>query len=55
MSFCEYCGNPKHNKEKGVCKDLGCYWYSHWKVDKSNPESVAKEEEIISDIKEMNW
>lgn len=55
MSFCEYCGNSKRDKKQGICNDRACYWFSHWKVDKSNPEAIAKEEDIKSDIKEMNW
>lgn len=55
MTFCDYCGNEKHNKSHNVCKDMDCYWFSHWKVDKNNPESVEKESYIRGEINDMNW
>ena len=53
--YCDLCGNPKRDKEAETCTERNCYWYSHWKVDKSNPESVKRESEIKADIRDADW
>lgn len=54
-NFCDYCGNEKHDKSHNICRDMDCYWFSHWKVDKNNPEAVEKESYIRGEINDMNW
>lgn len=53
--YCDLCGNPKRDKKTEICKEIDCYWYSHWEVDKSNPESVKRESEIKADIRDAHW
>lgn len=55
MTFCDYCGNEKRDKSHNVCRDMDCYWFSHWKVDKNNPKAVEKESYIRGEISDMNW
>lgn len=53
--FCDYCGNPQHNVAEHICTDESCYWYSHWTVDRTNPEAVKNALYIRGEIADLNW
>ena len=53
--FCSLCGNPQRDKAHDSCKDMMCYWFSHWQVDNTDSESVKNEAYIKGEIRDMNW